>query len=67
MIAELWGLGALFVAACLGLCLLAENGTLEDYSEKRHVNKLADRSRNRKPAKRRNSRWAGIGAKGSYL
>ena len=59
MIPELMVYGALFVAVCLVLCLLSESGTLEDWSEKRHVDRLADRSRNRKPSTRRACRWTG--------
>lgn len=59
MIPELMAFGALCVGGGIVLCCLAESGRLEDYSEKRHVDKLADKSRARKAPGRRAdcSRW----------
>ena len=67
MIPELMALAALCVGGVIVLCCLAEKGTLEDYSEKRHVDKLADRSRKHKPLASRQSRWAGNGFRGINL
>ena len=59
MIPELTYLAVLVVLGGLALVWLAESGRLEDHSEKRHVNKLADKSRKRKaPTMRRACRWA---------
>ena len=67
MIPELTYLAVLVVLGGLALVWLAESGKLEDYSEKRHVNKLADKSRKHKPMASRQSRWAGIGFRGINL
>lgn len=61
MIPELWVLGALTVIGGIVLVWLSESGRLEDYSDRRRVNKLADRSRKRKPGIRRACRWAMAG------
>ena len=59
MIPELIRFAALCVGGVIVLCCLAERVTLEDYSEKRHVDKLADRSRKRKaPTARKVCRYA---------
>ena len=49
MIPELVFLAALFMAVCVALILLADEERLEEISERRAVNRLADRSRRSKP------------------
>ncbi|MBR3105857.1 MAG: hypothetical protein IKH30_01585 [Clostridia bacterium] len=62
MISELIWFAVLFLLVCIALVWLAEKGTLEDYSEKRNVDKLADRSRGRKtPTARRACRYVSAG------
>lgn len=50
MIPEMVWYGLLFVAVICLLMLLAESETLAEWSERRHVNWLADRSKKRKAA-----------------
>ena len=57
MIPELTWFALLCVAVIIVLGCLAESGKLEDYSEKRHVDKLADKSRKQKTGIRRANRW----------
>ena len=46
---ELLLYGALFLAVMLALIGMAETETMQEYAERLHVNRLADRSRKRKP------------------
>ena len=48
MIPELVFMGVLFLLACVALILLADEERLEEISERRAVNALADQSRKRK-------------------
>ena len=49
MIPEFVAFAILFVFISSLACWLAESETLQDYSERQNVNKLADRSRRSKP------------------
>lgn len=62
VIPELVFLGALFLLACVALILLADEERLEEISERRAVNALADQSRKRKaPGMRRACRYIKAG------
>ena len=55
-------LGVLFLLACVALILLADEERLEEISERRAVNVLADQSRKRKaPGMRKQSRYIRAG------
>ena len=41
--------GLLFLAVMLAVIALAESETMREYSERRHINYLADKSRRKKP------------------
>lgn len=60
MIPELTRFVILAALAICALLPLAESETLAEWSERRHVNKMADRSRRRKaPTMRAKCQWGG--------
>lgn len=62
MIHELTWFTLLFMAVILIVWVLAENETLRDFSERRAINKLADKSRRAKPQTvRPRSKYASVG------
>lgn len=62
VIPELVFLGVLFLLACVAMILLADEERLEEISERRAVNALADQSRKRKaPGMREPSRYIRAG------
>ena len=58
-IPELIAFAALVMVCCVVLIFLSEPETLEEYSERQHVNRLADESKKRKaPGMRKPCRYA---------
>ena len=66
MIPELAWLAALFLVCAILMLFMREKATLADYSERAHVNRLADQSKKRSaPGMRPRCRYIQAGVRGN--